>query len=92
MGKLVVKDNAFLEAGHKLNEVEQQLVLLAIVKAREFCDSVEQLRGKSYLFIQMTIFKLLIPAETWHTKILKKQSLACMKQNGATATQITRVM
>lgn len=46
MGKLVVKDNAFLEAGHKLNEVEQQLVLLAIVKAREFCDSVEQLRGK----------------------------------------------
>ncbi len=46
MGKLVVKDNAFLEAGHKLNEVEQQLVLLAIVKARELCDSVEQLRGK----------------------------------------------
>lgn len=46
MGKLVVKDNAFLEAGHKLNEVEQQLVLLAIIKAREFCDSVEQLRGK----------------------------------------------
>lgn len=46
MGKLVVKDNAFLEAGHKLNEVEQQLVLLAIVKAREFCDSVEQLQGK----------------------------------------------
>lgn len=46
MGKLVVKDNAFLEAGHKLNEVEQQLVLLAIVKAREFCDSVEQLRGQ----------------------------------------------
>lgn len=46
MGKLVVKDNAFLEAGHKLNEVEQQLVLLAIVKARELCDSMEQLRGK----------------------------------------------
>lgn len=46
MGKLIVKDNAFLEAGHKLNEVEQQLVLLAIVKARELCDSVEQLRGQ----------------------------------------------
>lgn len=46
MGNLVVKDNALIEASHKLSEVEQRLVLLAIVKAREFCDSVADLRNK----------------------------------------------
>lgn len=46
MGNLIVKDNALIEASHKLGEAEQRLLLLAIVKGREFCDSVEQLRGK----------------------------------------------
>ena len=46
MGDLVVKDNALIEASHKLSESEQRLILLAIVKGREFCDSVEQLKGK----------------------------------------------
>ena len=46
MGSLVVKDNALIEASHKLSESEQRLILLAIVKGREFCDSVEQLKGK----------------------------------------------
>lgn len=46
MGDLVVKDNALIEASHKLSESEQRLILLAILKGREFCDSVEQLRGK----------------------------------------------
>lgn len=49
MGNLIVKDNALIEASHKLGEVEQRLVLLAILKAREFCDSVEQLRGKELI-------------------------------------------
>ena len=46
MGNLVVKDNALITASHKLGEVEQRLILLAILKAREFCDSVEALQGK----------------------------------------------
>ena len=45
MGNLVVKDNALIEASHKLSEVEQRLILLAILKGREFCDSIEQLKG-----------------------------------------------
>ena len=46
MGNLVVKDNALIEASHKLSESEQRLILLAIVKGREFCDSIEQLKDK----------------------------------------------
>lgn len=46
MSKLVVKDNALIEASHKLSEVEQRLILLAIVKGREFCDNIEQLKDK----------------------------------------------
>lgn len=46
MGSLIVKDNALIEASHKLGEVEQRLILLAILKGREHCDSVEQLRGQ----------------------------------------------
>ena len=40
MGNLIVKDNALIEASHKLSESEQRLVLLAILKGREFCDSI----------------------------------------------------
>lgn len=46
MGNLIVKDNALIEASHKLNEVEQRIILIAILKARETCNSVEQLKGK----------------------------------------------
>lgn len=46
MGDLVVKDNALIEASHKLSETEQRLILLAIIKGREFCDNVELLKGK----------------------------------------------
>ena len=46
MSKLVVKDNALIEASHKLSESEQRLILLAIVKGREFCDNIEHLKGK----------------------------------------------
>lgn len=49
MGNLVVKDNALIEASHKLSEIEQRLVLLAILKAREFCDSVEELKDKELI-------------------------------------------
>lgn len=46
MGNLIVKDNALIEASHKLGEVEQRLILLAILKAREVGDTVEQLKDK----------------------------------------------
>lgn len=49
MGNLIVKDNALIEASHRLSEIEQRLVLLAILKAREVGDTVEQLRGKELI-------------------------------------------
>ena len=49
MGNLIVKDNALITASHKLGEIEQRLILLAILKAREYCDSVEQLKGKELI-------------------------------------------
>ena len=49
MGNLIIKDNALITASHKLGEVEQRLILLAILKAREYCDSVEQLKGKELI-------------------------------------------
>lgn len=48
-GGLVVKDNALIEASHKLTEVEQRLVLLAVLKARSHCNKVEQLRGRELI-------------------------------------------
>lgn len=48
-GSLVVKDNALIEASHKLTEIEQRLVLLAVLKARGHCDKVEQLRGQELI-------------------------------------------
>lgn len=49
MGNLVIKDNALIEASHRLSEAEQRLILLAIVKARKHCNSVQELRGKELI-------------------------------------------
>ena len=46
MGNLIVKDNALVQASHKLNEVEQRLILLAILKIREKFDNVEQAQNQ----------------------------------------------
>ncbi|MDK4569668.1 RepB family plasmid replication initiator protein, partial [Kingella kingae] len=46
MGILVVKDNALIEASHRLSEIENRLILLAIVQARAENLSIEQLTGK----------------------------------------------
>lgn len=46
MTNQVAKANLLIEARYKLNEIEQRLLLLAILKAREFCDSIEQLTNK----------------------------------------------
>lgn len=47
MGNLIVKDNALIEASHRLGEVEQRLILLAILQARSHCNTVEQLKGQT---------------------------------------------
>lgn len=49
MGNLIVKDNALIEASHKLSEVEQRLILLAILKARSQCSTIEQLQGRELI-------------------------------------------
>lgn len=49
MGNLIVKDNALITASHKLGEVEQRLILLAILKARSVGDTVEQLKDKELI-------------------------------------------
>lgn len=46
MGNLIAKENALIEANHRLGEVEQRLVLLAILKACNVGDTVEQLKDK----------------------------------------------
>lgn len=49
MGNVIVKDNALIEASHRLSEIEQRLILLAILKARENCNGVEELKGKELI-------------------------------------------
>lgn len=49
MGNLIVKDNALIEASHKLGEVEQRLILLAILKAREVGDTVDELKDRELI-------------------------------------------
>lgn len=49
MGNLVVKDNALIEASHRLSEIEQRLILLAILKARKHCDEVIELKGQELI-------------------------------------------
>lgn len=49
VGNLIVKDNALIEASHKLGEGEQRLILLAILKARSQCNTIEQLQGKELI-------------------------------------------
>lgn len=46
MGNLIVKSNAFIEASYELGVVEQRLIFLAILKARE-TDSVSEAIGKT---------------------------------------------
>lgn len=61
MKNLIVKDNALIEASHRLGEVEQRLILLAILKARSQCNTIEELKGKE-LAIHADEY-----AQTYHT-------------------------
>lgn len=60
MGNLVAKSNGFNDSSHRLNEIEQRLVLLAILKAREF-NNIEQLKDKELIIHAddyMRVFKV----------------------------------
>lgn len=72
MGNLIVKDNALIEASHKLSEVEQRLILLAILKAREFCDSVEQLQNKELIIHADDYIKTFNVDKTTAYRVLKQ--------------------
>ena len=54
MSKLVVKDNVLIDASYNLDMVEQRLILLAIVEARETGkgishDTLLQVHASSYI-------------------------------------------
>ena len=90
MGNLVVKDNALIEASHKLSESEQRLILLAIVKGREFCDNIEQLQGKE-LEIHADDYMQTFGVDRHAAyKSLKSAVLGCLKLNGVISTSMTK--
>lgn len=49
--KKITKSNVLIESGHRLGEVEQKIVLVAVYKARMSCKSIDELRDK-----EITIF------------------------------------
>lgn len=49
MNEMVVKDNAFIEASLNLDLVEQRIILLAIIKARQNSDNVEETLSKEFI-------------------------------------------
>lgn len=72
MGNLVVKDNALIEASHKLGEVEQRLILLAILKARSQCSTIEQLQGKTLIIHADDYIQTFNVDRTTAYRVLKK--------------------
>lgn len=49
MSKLIVKDNDFIEASLNLDVVEQRIIFLAIIKARQNSDNVEETLAKEFV-------------------------------------------
>ena len=90
MGSLVVKDNALIEASHKLSESEQRLILLAIVKGREFCDSVEQLKGKELTIHADDYMQAFGVDKSTAYRVLKRRWLICTVRNGVINISIKR--
>lgn len=79
MGHLVVKDNALIEASHKLSEVEQRIILLAIVKARESGNSVEMLKDKKVLINVDDYVNMFEVVKTTAYKTIKKAVMSLFR-------------
>lgn len=80
MGNLVVKDNALVEASHKLNESEQRIILLAILKARSYCNNIEQLKGKELIIHADDYIKTFNVNRTTAYRVLKKAVVDLFEQ------------
>ena len=80
MGNLIVKDNALIEASHKLSEVEQRLILLAIIKAREFCNDIEQLKDKELIIHASDYINAFDVDKTTAYRMLKQAVLGLFEQ------------
>lgn len=72
MRNLIVKDNALIEASHRLGEVEQRLILLAILKARSQCNTIEQLQGKTLIIHADDYIQTFNVDRTTAYRVLKK--------------------
>jgi len=89
--KLIVKENMLIEASHRLNEAEQRLILLAILKAREtdktWFDAVAReltIDAEDYIRIfgveRQTAYKVL--KETVISLFRKEYSYKCLTEKG----------
>lgn len=79
MGNLVVKDNALIEASHRLGEVEQRLILLAILKARSQCNTIEQLQGKTLIIHADDYIQTFNVDKSTAYRVLKKAVLSLFR-------------
>ncbi len=75
MKNLIVKDNALIEASHRLGEIEQRLILLAILKARSQCNTIEQLQGKTLIIHADDYIKTFNVDKSTSYRVLKKAVL-----------------
>lgn len=79
MSNLIVKDNALIEASHRLGEVEQRLILLAILKARSQCNTIKQLQGKTLIIHADDYIKTFNVDKSTAYKVLKKAVLSLFR-------------
>ncbi|STZ14968.1 replication protein [Moraxella caviae] len=79
MGSLIVKDNALIEASHRLGEVEQRLILLAILKARSQCNTIEQLQGRTLIIHADDYIQTFNVDKSTAYRVLKKAVLSLFR-------------
>lgn len=79
MGNLIVKDNALIEASHRLGEVEQRLILLAILKARSQYNTIEQLQGKTLIIHADDYIQTFNVDKSTSYRVLKKEVLSLFR-------------
>lgn len=73
---IVVKDNELIEAGYRLSEVEQRLILLAIIKARQQYFSIEEIKGSLIEIHAKDYIELFNVDESVGYRVLKQASIS----------------
>ncbi|MCL1624295.1 replication initiation protein RepM [Moraxella sp. Tifton1] len=79
MGNLIFKDNALIEASHRLGEVEQRLILLAILKARSQCNTIGELQGKTLIIHADDYIQTFNVDKSTAYRVLKKAVLSLFR-------------